>query len=837
MISPFRRCRPVRGFLALLFVFLASITVMAETTVRIGVYDCDPLSKMQTPVDADGFMVNILKHIAREEKWRLRFTPVTLKEGWQRLNNGEIDLLVAAPYSETSSKHYDYTQTAVISTWAQIYYSSDHSAIQSLLDLKNLTIGLVQGDLYNQELRDVVRRLSIPCKFVEFNSYDELFKAIQNKWVDAGAADRFYGILHRKEYAVVDSPIIFSPVEFRYAAARNRHPLIVQTVNYHIGLLKNNPDSIYYQLVDKMAGTSRDTRLIKALLWGIILTVGFLFILALIIFALRMQNNKKTDQLVMKNDELERENAKRCQAEEALRESEELYRTLAERSFANVYVVQDGRFFFVNSNTVKTFGYEPEEIIGQRSLYFVHEEDWEQVKTHSRNMLTGQRLSPYEYRLMTKTGEQRWMLETVTSIQYAGKPAVLGTAMDISEQKKAEGERQALETQLRQAQKMEAIGTLAGGIAHDFNNILAAVIGYSELAQLRIKEGSLERRYLEEVLKACTRARELIKQILTFGRKNEQTLQPVNISPVIKEALKLLRASLPTTIDIRLELDAAKDVVLADPTQIHQVLMNLCTNAAHAMNGKGGTLTISMTNRQDMTALLPAVAHQLPLLFEPHLELTVSDTGHGIPKAILDRIFDPFFTTKEVGKGTGMGLSVVHGIIKSHGGWIHVESELNQGSTFRIFLPLAGEERHVVPKTGEVKALPVGCERVLLVDDEAALVEMGREMLTGLGYQVTATTSSRRALELFCHEPDQFDLVITDMTMPQMTGLELSRKLAEIKSDIRVVLCTGYSEDVTPETLRASSVRECLMKPFGHAQMALLVRQTLDGTKNSVMVA
>jgi len=184
-----------------------------------------------------------------------------------------------------------------------------------------------------------------------------------------------------------------------------------------------------------------------------------------------------------------------------------------------------------------------------------------------------------------------------------------------------------------------------------------------------------------------------------------------------------------------------------------------------------------------------------------------------------------------------MGLSVVHGIIKSHGGWIHVESEIDQGSTFRIFLPLAGEERHVVPKPEDVRALPVGCERVLLVDDETALVEMGREMLTGLGYQVTTATSSRRALELFGHEPDQFDLVITDMTMPQMTGLELSRKLVDIKSDIRVVLCTGYSEDVTPETLRASSIKECLMKPFGHAQMALLVRQTLDGRNDSAMVA
>jgi len=727
--------------------------------------------------------------------------------------------------------------TSVISTWAQIYYSTDHSAIQSLLDLKNLTIGLVKDDPYNQELRDVIKRLNIPCKFVEFMNYGELFKAIQNKWVDAGAADRFYGILHRKEYSIVDSPIIFSPVEFRYAAAKNRHPLILQTLNYHIGVLKKKPDSIYYQLVDEMAGTSRDSRLYNVLFWSIVLTLCFLCILALMIILLRSQVKKKTRQLVTKNDELERENAGRCRAEDALRESEELYRTLAERSFANVYVVQDGRFCFINSNTVKTFGYSPEEILGQRSLYFVHEDDREQVKTYSRNMLQGERLSPYEYRLITNAGDQRWMLETVTSIQYTGRSAVLGTAMDISEQKRAEEKRQILETQLRQAQKMEAIGTLAGGIAHDFNNILAAVIGYSELAYLKANEGSRERHYLKEVLKACDRARELIKQILTFSRNNEQTLQPINISPVIKEAVKLLRASIPTTIDIRLELDAEKDIVRADPTQIHQVLMNLCTNAAHAMNEKGGTLSIGIANGDSMTAALPAAIYKLPLLSESHLELRVSDTGHGIPRAILDRIFDPFFTTKEVGKGTGLGLSVVHGIVKSHGGWIHVDSELDSGSTFRIFLPLVKEGCRVTPEPKDIKALPVGCERILLVDDEVALVEMGREMLTGLGYQVTTTTSSRQALELFRRQPGQFDLVITDMTMPQMTGLELSRKLVEIRSDICVVLCTGYSENITPETLRASNVKEYLMKPFGHAQMALLIRQMLDGKKDSAMVA
>lgn len=832
MISLIRNFRVARRFIVILLILLSSGTALAGMTIRVGVYDCEPLSRIQTAVEPDGFMIDVLKYIALEEKWRLQFLPVSQAEGWRLLNSGRIDLLVAATYSETQARYYDYTQTTVISTWAQIYHSADHPVIQSLLDLKNLTIGLVKEDPYNQELRDVTKRLNVPCKFVEFKNYGDLFKAIRNKWVDAGAVDRFYGILHRKEHGVVDSPIIFSPVEFRYATAKNRNAEVLQTINYHLGLLKRNPDSIYYQLVDKMAGTSRDARQYKVLFWSIVLTVCFLCILALIIFMLRSRIRKKTIQLVMKNDELERENAKRRHAEGALRESEELYRTLAERSFTNVYVIQNGRFCFVNSNTVKTFGYPPDEIIGQRSLNFVHEDDREQVKTYSHDMLLGHRLSPYEYRLVTHAGEQRWMLETVTTIQYAGRPAVLGTAMDISEQKKAEVERQALETQLRQAQKMEAIGTLAGGIAHDFNNILAAIIGYAELAYLKNHQDG-GKRYLEEVLKACERARELIKQILTFSRSNEQTLEPVHITAVIKEAAKLLRASLPATIDIRLDINAQNDVVRADPTQIHQVLMNLCTNAAHSMNGKGGRLTIGVGDGQEVAGAPSLVIGESRMQSGPCLELRVSDTGHGIPKTILDRIFDPFFTTKEVGKGTGMGLSVVHGIVKSHSGWIHVESEPDLGSTFRIFLPFAERACRVPAKSVEIKTLPVGQESILLVDDETALVDLGREMLSRLGYRVTTATGSLQALELFSREPGQFDLVMTDMTMPQMTGLELARKLVEIRSDIHVVLCTGYSEDVTKETLNASNIKRCLMKPFRYAEMAQLVRRMLDEQKDS----
>ncbi|MDD5169703.1 MAG: ATP-binding protein [Syntrophales bacterium] len=822
MIISASRHKYYKVFFFFFFLISLSSSAVANTSIKVGVFDYAPLNSTEAPEKEGGLLIDILKYVAGEEKWHLQFVPGTLQEGLSRLNKGDIDLLIAAPYSPKMAKLYDFTQEAVISTWAQIYSSSDKPVIQSLLDLKRLSVGLVRDDPYSQELRETVKRLNIICDFVEFNNYEELFKAIQDKWLDAGAVDRLYGILHGKEYAVVSSPIIFSPVELRFAVAKNRYPLIIETLNYHITLLKKNPHSIYYQLIDKLSGTTRDSRLFVVLKWVVVLALGSLLLFSLMILFLRFQVKKKTAELIKNNQELENEIGMRQKAEEALRESEELYRTMAERSFANVYVVQDGRFRFINSNTIKTIGMPADEIIGQRSLHFVYDDDCAQVKKNSRIMLQGRRTAPYEYRMMTQTGP-RWMLETVTFIHFEGRPAVLGTAMDISEQKKAEEERRILESQLRQAQKMEAIGTLAGGIAHDFNNILTAIMGYSELAHRSLIGKKQERRYLNEVLNGCERAKELINQILTFSRQSEHTLQPMSISPVIKETVKLLRASLPSTIMIQLNIEAEQDSVLGDPTQIHQVLMNLCTNAAHAMDGRNGVLTIEMKAHQALQGDATEGDHTSG----SQLEIIVSDTGHGIPAVIMDRIFDPFFTTKEIGKGTGMGLSVVHGIVKAHGGKIRVESDIDKGSTFRVFIPQL-TITDVQPKQESAKTLTVGNERILWVDDEEIIVDMGQEILSRLGYHVVTATSSKEAAQLFRNEANRFDLVISDMTMPYMTGIDLAQELLRIRHDIPIILCTGLGNAITKETLKAAGVRELMTKPFSHEKLASTVRRVLN---------
>ncbi|MBF0531137.1 MAG: response regulator, partial [Deltaproteobacteria bacterium] len=392
------------------------------------------------------------------------------------------------------------------------------------------------------------------------------------------------------------------------------------------------------------------------------------------------------------------------------------------------------------------------------------------------------------------------------------------------ERQQAEDEKAKLEKQLIQAQKMEAIGTLAGGIAHDFNNILAAILGYTELAMMDIPEGMAVRGMLEQVTKAGHRAKDLIQQILSFSRRTTQERKPIQLTFITKETLKFLRASLPTTIEIRQNFDPGVGTVLADPTQIHQVLTNLCANAAHAMREKGGILEVKLT-QVDLDEQAAAQLEGLPPGI--YQQLTIADTGHGMDQSIIERIFEPFFTTKGPGEGTGMGLSVVYGIVKDHGGAIKVYSEAGKGSVFHIFLPS-------VPATFEdissvaIAPLAAGTERILLVDDEEALAAVGRGILMHLGYRVTSLTSSLEALEVFRTDPTAFDLILTDQTMPKMTGIELARAAMKIRPDIPIILCTGFSQQVSAEMALGMGIKRFLMKPLVLREVAEVIRVVLD---------
>ncbi len=382
-----------------------------------------------------------------------------------------------------------------------------------------------------------------------------------------------------------------------------------------------------------------------------------------------------------------------------------------------------------------------------------------------------------------------------------------------------------LRFQLAQAHKMEAIGTLAGGIAHDFNNILGAIMGYSELAARNAEGNEKVRRYMEQIQKASGRARELVLRILTFSRQKHSEKIPCNIGVIIKEALKLLRASLPATIEIRQDIETSGGTVRANQTEIHQVLMNLCTNAFHAMGEEGGILSVTLLP-VGVTAGAEDGELGEALMPGPYLKLTVTDTGHGMAVSVRDRIFDPYFTTKEVGEGTGMGLATVHGIIREHGGAIRVQSSPGRGAAFELFFPVIEEgvkEREPTPDS-----FPGGNERILLVDDEKALVEMGTEMLEELGYRVHSRLGAHDALAAFKADPDRFDMLITDMTMPGMTGDRLAREILALRPGLPVLICTGFSRTLAPGSAENIGVKGVLHKPLSLRELSETVRKILD---------
>jgi len=533
---------------------------------------------------------------------------------------------------------------------------------------------------------------------------------------------------------------------------------------------------------------------------------------------------ERTKELRGSNKKLQNEIIERQQVERALRESEKKYQDLYDNA-PDMFVSVDAKTATIleyNQTMANTLGYTKEELINRPifDIYTTDSAEYAKTNVFPGFVETGT-IREQELKLQRKDGSTIDASLNVSAV-YDNNGNVLysrSSLRDISDKKK-------LESQLQQAHKMEAIGTLAGGIAHDFNNILSIIVGNTELAIDDVPEWNPARINLEEIRTASLRAKDVVRQLLSFARKTELKKKPINIIPIIKESLKLLRSSIPTSVEIRSKIAKNVNIIMADPTQINQILLNLCTNADHAMPD-GGVIEVILKNLEfdedtatQYTGLSPG----------RYVSLSVSDTGHGISKEEIDRIFDPYFTTKEVGKGTGMGLAVVHGIVNGHNGKIVVESEIRKGTNFTIFFPVVKKDAVVEIET--VDKIPVGNESILFVDDEKSIVEITRQMLERLGYHVESRMNPIEALELFKPKPDQFDLVITDMTMPQMSGVKLSEELKAVRSDIPIIISTGYSSLIDEEKSKKLGIDAYIMKPIVLKDIAKTIREVLDQAKN-----
>jgi PAS domain S-box-containing protein len=518
---------------------------------------------------------------------------------------------------------------------------------------------------------------------------------------------------------------------------------------------------------------------------------------------------------------------KRKKAEDALKESERKYSLLAKESpDAIISLDKTGNLLSFNPAAERISGFSAEEVMGKHfaKINILTKQSIPKALKEFVLVITGIDRPPFELTIVRKDKSYLFTEANPRLIKHKGEKAwVQVTLRDITDRKLVEAEKKRLETQLQQSQRMESIGTLAGGIAHDFNNILYSIIGYTELALDDTEKGTQLHDNLQELLIAAQRARDLVKQILTFSRQADQTLKPLKVQLVVREVLKLIRSSLPSTIEITQNISNTCGLVMADATQIHQVALNLLTNAYQALEHEGGKLDVTLKEVDlDVDDLKDPT-----MLAGSYVCLTVADTGAGIDEYEMDRIFEPYFSTKEKDKGTGLGLAMVHGIVKSYGGNIRVYSEPGKGSAFHIYLPVIQTQ---VERKEFDHASPVegGTERILLVDDEVQIVRMEQQMLERLGYHVTVRTSSIEALEAFRAVPDKFDLVITDMTMPNMTGVELAKKIIEIRPDIPMIICTGFSEKISEHKAITMGIRGYVMKPVVKRELAKKIREVLD---------
>lgn len=527
--------------------------------------------------------------------------------------------------------------------------------------------------------------------------------------------------------------------------------------------------------------------------------------------------NQRTSELKHKIVELKKSESK-------LRQSEEKFR-FAFQTSPNVITltsVEDGIYVDINDAFTKLLGYTREEVIGKSSLVL---NIWADIKDRER-LVSGLEQDGIVHSLKAQfKGKEGQIVDGIMSariLDIENKKFLLATTQDITQIKQSEKDRLKLEIQLQQAQKMESIGTLAGGIAHDFNNILFPILGYTEMLLEDASDKSPLQNSLNQIYAGALRAKDLVTQILTFSRQENRELKLLEIEPLVQETLKLVRSTIPTTIKIVYDIEKDCGLIKANPTQIHQIIMNLTTNAYHAMMDSGGELRIGLEKvRSDKSSLINTA-----ITPGCYVCLSVHDSGVGMADDVKDKIFNPFYTTKEKGKGTGMGLSVVHGIVTGLGGAIHVDSVLGKGTQFHVYLPIA--ETVQVKRSAKLEAQIVGgTEKILLVDDEENLLTMEKTMLEHLGYTVTACNNSIEALSVFRSNPDKFDMVITDMAMPKMPGDALSSELIKIRPDIPVLLCTGFSETISEEKAASMGIKGFLLKPILMKDLDQKIREVL----------
>ena len=796
----------IRTIFVFLFIFLlCSGASSQQQTIRVGVFTMEPISFMDESGNAKGLYPDLVREVFKNKKTDLSFVPCHWAECLDKLNSEDIDLMGPMAYNSERSRVMDYSHEPVAEIWGQVFSTPSHR-ITSMKSLENKTVALMKKDINGENFIKTSKSLGVSCRILEVKSHYDVFQAVRQGEAVAGIAPQHFGLRQGNNYGLVATFILFSPFPTFFSVKKGLHKHLLEAIDQNLSQWKKDKDSFYYDRLNYwMGGEKYERRIIPIWLIGLVIIVLCIASLQLLLNRYLIRKIKARTQ--------------------KLNSKEKEYRELVEGTNTIIFRWdREGMVSFMNTYGLNLFGFTKEELLG-RSIFETIVPETSSDGINLAQMIRDIVKNPENY--IFNENENQCKDGRRVYIQWSNRPIMdedgnflemLSIGTDITEQKR-------LEADLFQARKMEAIGTLAGGVAHDFNNILSIILGYAELIQLNPDQPEDIDIYTSQILQATFRAKDLVAQILAFSRKTDASKQLIQPSVIVKEVLKMIRSTLPSTIDIRQNIQS-DSVVWADPSQMHQVIMNLCTNAYHAMEESGGTLSISL---KDITiGDDESFFNEKDIGPGHYIEIEVSDTGAGIEEGIIRKIFEPYFTTKKQGKGTGLGLSVVHGVIKEHKGHINVQSVPGRGSTFQIYLPVAERGDELIEKKkddGPVK----GCgERILLIDDEPDLMDATRIILSDFGYSVTGFYDARDALALFTDNPHRFDLLITDMTMPGITGSQLAGEVLSLRPGFPIILCTGFSERITREEAVDLGISEFLQKPVTVHTLLRKVRELLD---------
>jgi PAS domain S-box-containing protein len=779
--------------LATLLGGLVGPSLSTAREVRLGVVDIEPLTFWQDG-EAAGLFVELLAEVAAEHGWQLQFVPVTWDDGLHRLAAGDLDLMPTVAYSADRDTALDFTAEPVVTLWSQVYVQ-ESSPLQNVTELNGRRVALMRGDMNAANFAAFTARFGVDYESVDVGTLDEAFAAVRDEWADAAVAPNLFGMVHAADYDLAASPILFAPFPVYYATTGGKNEDLLTALGSALRTWRTDPSDRYIAIVDRWLGQgSSETRMPN---WALLALMGVGSLAVLLIFAIRSLEQRvqaRTRDLEM---------------------SEQNFRAIFETAGDAIFLMRDGQFIECNPRTLEMFRCEREDILGHPPDDFSPpvqpdgRPSSEAARERIESARDGQRVS-FEWQHRRFDGTVFDAEVTLNEFEVRGERYVQAFVRDVTRRKQ-------LELDLRQAQKMEAIGTLAGGIAHDFNNILSVIMGYAELVRGDLDDRRDLQEYMGHITRASERARGLVQQILTFSRRSAENKRVVELAAIVEEGLELLRSSIPSTVEIRYDA-TTRGRVFADPTALHQIIMNLCTNAYHALGQDGGTIDVRLDEFEESVGVP-----------RRSVSLVVADDGPGVPADVLPKIFEPYFTTKPADRGTGLGLAVVHGIIEDHDGRIEVDSQPGTGATFRVVLPATDAPLVAEDDEDTVSGQVASEHHVLVVDDEPAIVDVLARGLLRQGYRVTVFTDPNEALAALRAGSDAFDVLVTDMTMPGLTGAALARAVQELDPDLPILLCTGYSDGLTLDSAREMGARDLIMKPIAVNRLAHRIRMVLAG--------